>query len=47
MATPIFAGDSTTETPASLSVLILSWAVPLPPETIAVVEEIIIRYGIK
>lgn len=35
MAAPILAGDSTTVTPASLRVLILSWAVPLPPDTIA------------
>lgn len=35
MATPIFAGDSTTVTPASLRVLILSWAVPFPPDTMA------------
>jgi len=32
---PIFAGDSTTVTPASLSALILSWAVPFPPDTMA------------
>jgi hypothetical protein len=35
MVEPIFAGDSTTVTPASLSALILSWAVPFPPATIA------------
>lgn len=38
MADPIFAGDSTTVTPASLRVLILSCAVPFPPDTIAAYE---------
>lgn len=35
IAAPILAGDSTTLTPASLKLFILSWAVPLPPETMA------------
>jgi hypothetical protein len=35
MVEPIFAGNSTTVTPASLSALILSWAVPFPLDTIA------------
>lgn len=35
MALPIFAGDSTTVTPASLNVWILPCAVPFPPDTIA------------
>lgn len=39
IAVPIFAGDSTTVTPASLRVLILSCAVPLPPDTIAAFNE--------
>ena len=39
IAVPIFAGDSTTVTPASLSVLILSCAVPFPPDTIAADSE--------
>lgn len=36
---PIFAGDSHTVTPASFSALILSWAVPFPPDTIAALPE--------
>ena len=39
IAAPILAGDSTTVTPASLSVLILSCAVPFPPDTIAAQPE--------
>ena len=35
MAAPIFAGDSTTVTPAALKAAILSVAVPLPPEMMA------------
>lgn len=38
--TPIFAGDSHTVTPASFSALILSWAVPFPPDTIAAIPKI-------
>ena len=35
MAAPIFAGLSTTVTPAALKAAILSVAVPLPPEMMA------------